>query len=764
MGFVELQMTWQPSLLSEKRKKGPPLGLRNLGNSCYLNSVLQCLTYTPPLANFCLRSQHSSFCDASASKKPRDCPFCILEAWITRSLTLDLTLDTPSKIQSCLKIFAEHFRFGRQEDAHEFLRYVIDACHNTCLRLKKLRRKGSEGGGEAVNGNTVVKEIFGGALQSQVKCLGCGGESNKVDEIMDISLDILNSGSLKEAMHKFFQPEVLDGNNKYKCDNCKKLVAARKQLSIRQAPNILVVQLKRFEGIFGGKIDRLITFDEVLVLSSFMCKASQDPQPEYNLFGTIVHSGYSPESGHYYAYIKDAMGRWYCCNDSFVSLSTLQEVLSEKVYILFFSRTKQRPGSFSTTFSSNGVKPRDSNGSEASKILKAVQFKPVQTKPYVEQSSQKDKVGKLSSTPRVKFNISEKPGPKKLPVTDNGEVDFHKTQNIAVNGVSKDSIHMEKNEKDILSAMNRNGIDKSIKVDAVGSGKSRPFALANGSSTKSDPFIVNGSRSMAVGGQGEIALFDACDNSGQKKNSENSFDISGPKRKSEDSSDISGAKRKLEDSCDISGPNRKSEDSCNVPGPKRKSEDSCNFSGPKGKSEDSCNFSGPNRKLEASCDISGPKRKPEDSCDNSGPMTKPKDSCVNSELNRKLKDSCDYSGPKKIEDSCDFSMPTGKYCILLSQDAQSRAEVENMKEMLKKEASSVLRSCGWYYNVYSFMNLRKQSYALEFGCTLSGNDLEKKLIAEAKATFIPQIPESLKEELIKLLQSFSQTKQESLGP
>ncbi|XWS10774.1 hypothetical protein CRYUN_Cryun38cG0026800 [Craigia yunnanensis] len=409
MGFVELQMTWQPSLLNEKRKKGPPLGLRNLGNSCYLNSVLQCLTYTPPLVDFCLRSQHSFFCDASASKKPRDCPFCILEARITHSLTLDLILDAPSKIQSCLKIFVEHFRFGRQEDAHEFLRYVIDACHNTCLRLKKLRRMGSEGvgGGERVNGNTAVKNIFGGALQSQVKCLGCGGESNKVDEIMDISLDILNSSSLKEAMHKFFQPEILDGNNKYNWEKCKKLVAARKQLSIRQAPNILVIQLKRFEGIFGGKIDRLITFEEVLVLSSFMSKASQDPQPEYKLFGTIVHSGHSPESGHYYAYIKDPMGRWYCCNDSSISLSTLQEVLSEKVYILFFYRTNQRPGSFSTTFSSNGVKPCDSNGSEASKILKAVQLKPVQTKSCVEQSSQKDKVGKMCSSPRMKFNISE---------------------------------------------------------------------------------------------------------------------------------------------------------------------------------------------------------------------------------------------------------------------------------------------------------------------------------------------------------------------
>ncbi|KAK5833863.1 ubiquitin carboxyl-terminal hydrolase 25-like isoform X1 [Gossypium arboreum] len=735
MGFVELQMTWQPSLLSEKRKKGPPLGLRNLGNSCYLNSVLQCLTYTPPLANFCLRSQHSSSCDASASKKPRDCPFCILEAWITRSLTLDLTLDAPSKIQSCIKIFAEHFRFGRQEDAHEFLRYVIDACHNTCLRLKKLRRQGSEGGGEAVNGNTVVKEIFGGALQSQVKCLGCGAESNKVDEIMDISLDILNSGSLKEAMHKFFQPEVLDGNNKYKCDNCKKLVAARKQLSIRQAPNILVIQLKRFEGILGAKIDRLITFEEVLVLSSFMSKASQDPQPVYNLFGTIVHSGYSPESGHYYAYIKDAMGRWYCCNDSFVSLSNLQEVLSEKVYILFFSRTNQRPGSFGTTVSSNGAKPRDSNGSEAPKILKAVQLKPVQTKLCVEQSSQKDKVGKPSSNSRVKFSISEKSGLRKLSVTSNGKVGLHKTQNIAVNGVSMDSIQTKKNERDTSSLMNRNGTDKTRKVDAVVSGNGPQVALSNGN--KLDSFVVNGTRSMAVGEQIDTALNDACDNSGQKKNSECSFAISGPKRKIEDSYDFSGAKRKPEDSCDVSGAKRKYGDSSNSSGPKRKSEDSCN--------------------------LSGPKRKSEDSSDNSVPTTKLKDS-FNSGGNGKFRDSCDVSGLKKTENSGDFSMPVGKSCILLSQDDQSRAKVENMKEMLKNKASSVLRSSGWYVDVYNFMYSRKQSYALETGSTLSDNDLEKKLIADAKPTFIPQIPESLKEELIKRLQSFSQTKQESPDP
>jgi ubiquitin C-terminal hydrolase len=66
--------------------------------------------------------------------------------------------------------------------------------------------------------NTVVKEIFGGLLQSQVKCLSCNTESNKIDDIMDLSLDIVRLGSLSEALCRFFQPEVLDGENKYRCD------------------------------------------------------------------------------------------------------------------------------------------------------------------------------------------------------------------------------------------------------------------------------------------------------------------------------------------------------------------------------------------------------------------------------------------------------------------------------------------------------------------------------------------------------------------
>ncbi|XP_021832110.1 ubiquitin carboxyl-terminal hydrolase 25 [Prunus avium] len=723
----QLQMSWQPSLLSHKRKTGPPLGLTNLGNSCYLNSVLQCLTYTPPLANFCLRNQHTSLCDSSHAERKRDCPFCILEKRIVRSLSLDLSLDAPRKIQSCLRIFSEHFRCGRQEDAHEFLRYVIDACHNTCLRLKKLRRTASSNGnGNVANGigngtttttSTVVKEIFGGALQSQVKCLSCGTESNKVDEIMDISLDVFHSNSVKDALQRFFQPELLDGQNKYKCESCNKLVAARKQMSILQAPNVLVIQLKRFEGIFGGKIDKSISFEDVLVLSSFMCKASQDLRPDYKLFGTIVHSGFSPESGHYYAYIKDAMGRWYRCNDSFVSLSTLQEVLSEKVYILFFSRTNQRPAA---STASNGVSSRDCNGHETSKSPKpALPPKGAQTKPY-EQSSWKDisaisKVDKAPSSPRMKFNISGNSSTKRAPATNNGKFAC-KNQSLGSNGERAPGTDNGK---------------VAHKNQSLGSNGERPRATDNGKiAYKDESFRSDGERTPPTD-NGKIA----------HKNL--SLESNGERAPATDNGKIAYENQSI-------GLNGEVKDPVSLEKREKAKTSLINKDGlHRDKKSDIIGGNSSKASL-LSRENGGTGSVKTELCEGIGTRDRLTAGEVpdHSELdNSDLHGHSGVSGPKrKSQDSC----------ILFARDDQSRAEVEGLKEILKKEASSVLRSCGWSDKVHSFMRSKKRLCAQQVGTDPNSDEVKKLLIVDSKSAFLSQIPESLRADLVNRIRSFSQ--------
>ncbi|CAL5390871.1 unnamed protein product [Camellia sinensis] len=807
---------WQPNLLHHKRKSGPPLGLKNLGNSCYLNSVLQCLTYTPPLASFCLNSLHSSSCD-SALAEIRECPFCILEKRIARSLSVDLTLDTPAKMNSCLRIFAEHFRFGRQEDAHEFLRYVIDACHNTCLRLKKLqqRRKGGGGGGddEGFGGGTVVKEIFGGALQSQVKCLNCGAESNKVDEIMDISLDVLHSTSLKESMQKFFQAEVLDGNNKYKCENCKKLVTARKQMSLLQAPNVLVIQLKRFEGVFGGKIDKAIAFEEVLVLSSYMCKASQDTHVEYKLFGTIVHSGFSPDSGHYYAYIKDAMGRWYCCNDSYVKLSNLQEVLSEKVYILFFSCTKQRPGPANTALACNGVKSQECNGSDTSKSQKVGHSgKAVYTKQSVDHSFESD-------------NLTRCRGPGNTALISNGVKsqecngsDAAKGQKIAHSGkavCAKQSVdHSFENDKlsrcpgpaNTALASNRvkfqecNGSDvsKGQKVahseKAVYAKQSVDHSFENNNLTR-----CPGPANTALPSDGVKSECNGSDASkGQKvshsekeghtKQSVNHFFENDNLTRSEDNKVPFSGEANLS-SFGKSGAKRF---------PASGNNGNNGEKGEKNMSSSKVNFNGNNGDVKAS--ISAEKGEKNMSSSNGNGVTKSK--TVEAIDNGNIQSFALANGNGKTKsmpaDSVEAGIPEDNHgrngvttgtvankqelknggvncpsdisglkrkfqdedsCTLLTKDAHSQAKLEDFKEVLSKEASSGLRSCGWTEEVHRWMWSRKKVCSREASDTATnGSDLKKMLMTEAKQIYISQIPESLKENLINHLRSFTWVK------
>jgi len=179
-------------------------------------------------------------------------------------------------------------RFGRQEDAHECTRYFVDGLLKSCLQgIDKYGRGQSQGLVRIPRAltrekivflvrvwfrgslrksmdprsleTTLVHQIFGGYLRSQVVCLRCQRPSNTYDEFLDMSVDIMHAGSVQRALADFVRPERLDGDNRYHCERCRVKVPALKRLTVHEAPNVLTVHLKRFDPMnfaSGGKIGR----------------------------------------------------------------------------------------------------------------------------------------------------------------------------------------------------------------------------------------------------------------------------------------------------------------------------------------------------------------------------------------------------------------------------------------------------------------------------------------------------------------------------
>ncbi|XP_038444929.1 ubiquitin carboxyl-terminal hydrolase 17-like protein 6 [Canis lupus familiaris] len=293
-------------------------GLQNMGNTCYVNATLQCLTYTEPLASYMLSQQHGTTC-----RRQTSCMLCTLQAHLTRVLC------HPGRVLRPLPLLLAAFHRHKQEDAHEYLMFILDAMQQACLPEDKLSDP------ECPQDSTLIQQLFGGYWRSQIQCLHCQGISSTLEPYLDISLDIGDAHSVSQALEQLIKPELLEGENAYHCSKCLEKVPASKVLTLHTSPKVLILVLRRFSDLTGNKMTKEVQYPERLDMQH--CLSEQRAGPlVYVLYAVLVHAGRSCHSGHYFCFVKAGNGQWYKMDDAKVSACDVTCALHQPAYVLFY--------------------------------------------------------------------------------------------------------------------------------------------------------------------------------------------------------------------------------------------------------------------------------------------------------------------------------------------------------------------------------------------------------------------------------------------
>lgn len=340
---------------SKYKEKGKT-GLANVGNTCYMNSCLQCLSHTYELNNFL---------DSTTYKERlnNNIDAVLLVEWDNlRTLMWSQNCTVaPYGFVNAIKKVAEIknqslFAGHEQNDLQEFLMFLLEGFHKAIARQVEMKVTGKVKSNKDIiaiecykmmssmyekDYSEIIRMFYGIHVSTIISLENSDALSVRPEPFFVLSLSLPSTRddhniSIYSCIDEFCRKDRLDGDNAWFNEKTNLKQNVDKGMVFWSFPEILIVHLKRWN-YDGNKDNRLVNVPlENMDLTNYV-KGYNQAEFVYDLYGICNHHG-GVLGGHYTANVKTIDGVWYGFNDASVTKLDIGNIVSVNAYCLFFRK------------------------------------------------------------------------------------------------------------------------------------------------------------------------------------------------------------------------------------------------------------------------------------------------------------------------------------------------------------------------------------------------------------------------------------------